>query len=945
MLWPLKQDGFQTLESNGGPVIRIRLLAAVAVTGLSAAYAHAAAPARYVTGADQTYVHRISLIDADGNVIGPHSTVPYSPSRTCAKCHDVERIAMGRHFQAGFGGIADGRPGEPWILWDAATGTQVPLSHREWAIGAKRQPSDFGMTDWEFALLFGRHHPGGGMLQWQKDGRRRDVFEENFLHKGPAVAQGIPAPRWKEVGALEIDCLACHANSGYSNGNRWYYIHTELDFRGAPTAAAGFGTIRTSVKDQMRLEGYLSDTPHWSPYLAKDPGVRYDPARFDPDGRVFIDITRRPPARNCQVCHASRVPGVVDKGAPEHDLDVHIAAGMACTDCHRNGIDHEILRGDGGGEGHTFHPGGDTLTCRGCHESGRLGAPSVEHYGLPAFHLEKLACTVCHAGPLPEREVGLFQTARANALGLKTFLNLDAVRRPAVQAPVFQRDRDGVIRPHAAIWPAWFGMRKDKEIVPVPLQRVREAIAAVRPLALARQAEEIRKNGEAAWVKAEQAKGRTPPKEEVEVAGRNAVIVWQESQGKEREQALAVALEKARERLDAQAKAEGRRVVEEEVRNALDAARVELDLRAETEQLKRELPAILRYLAAKDKAEEVSEETMKAVADGSFGASPYVYLAGGRLYQADGTVVDNVPEAAPVTWPIAHTVRGAGEALGAKGCSDCHALRSPFFFGLVKAEPTGPGGDRMEIKQCTLMGLSSKAIRVGALAVMARELFMKKIWFFGLLGLLVFALAHYLIVELRGPLAVASGAAPPAFRMIWSGFSWIGFTSIALCAILCATGAGFLATYGPSPILEIFTARGTVKLHLVGGFVFTILCVFLTVRFLLRVLRDPAARNAAGGLLWEVRAEDEVSILSRTRCFGCWVWLDILCCAALACTGFILAARIPPVGSTIHLLERLVEHRFIGPMAYAIHGAAGSLMIVRLLGHLYARFVLHKRRG
>ena len=29
-----------------------------------------------------------------------------------------------------------------------------------------------------------------------------------------------------------------------------------------------------------------------------------------------------------------------------HNEDVHLASGMSCSDCHRNGVDHMITRGD-----------------------------------------------------------------------------------------------------------------------------------------------------------------------------------------------------------------------------------------------------------------------------------------------------------------------------------------------------------------------------------------------------------------------------------------------------------------------------------------------------------------------------------------------------------------------------------------------------------------------
>lgn len=952
--------------------------AGTVLAGLLAMPASAQPPAKYATGSDRTYVHRINLIDESGNVIGPDSKVPYSPARTCAKCHDYERISMGRHFQEGFPGIVDGRPAEPWILWDAATRTQVPISHRVWAQATKRQPSDFGLTTWEFALVFGRHHPGGGMLEWLSEGQRRDASDESEPGCGPGSggpALGpIPQPQWKRTGPLSIDCLACHLNGGYSNGNRWYYLHTELNFRGAAALAAGLGTSRANVKDQIRLEkDYLADTPNWTPYLAKDPGIRYDPARFDPDGRVYLDLTRRPPARNCLYCHASRVPGVIDRAMPAHDLDVHLAAGMTCTDCHRNGLDHEIVRGDGSPQDHSEQPASLGLSCRGCHEAGRLGAPRIEHYGLPAFHLDRIACTTCHAGPLPSPEIQLLQTARAHALGLKTFLNLDVLARPAVQAPVYKKDGTGVIRPHAAIWPAWWAVPKDGALVPLPLQQAREVIAIVRTALQEREMLDIRIQGEKNWIEAERKKGRTPPEDEVTSAGLGAVAVWQEQQKKAREDAEKSGWEKALQEIRQQAAAKGRRVIEDEVRNALDTVRAGLNRREDDERWKKDLPLILKCLAAKEKADKekkdlvallppsgVQERTDK---DGKkipktldaerrdnlisrLEALPlessYLYISGGKVFHANGKVEDRRSEAQPHFWPIAHNVRGAGAALGAKGCSDCHGVRAPFFFGIVKAQPAGPGGEAAAIRQHTYMGLSGIMTRMGSLSVVLREAFMKRIGTLLVVGLLGLALLHYLVIGRRAIAGVAGEPAaglplPPELPAI----AWTRFCALALFVGLAATGAGFLATYGPSPIIQICTSRGVIGFHAIGGIAFAALAAILALLWIGAVVSNRAeGAGNSGGLLWISRLKDRVVPARRAML---WIGIDVVCILALAVTGLILLGRLPTLGGRVHLLARLADHRFIGPMAYAIHGAAGCLMMLRLAGHVYAALVLRKR--
>lgn len=62
------------------------------------------------------------------------------------------------------------------------------------------------------------------------------------------------------------------------------------------------------------------------------------------------------------------------------------------------------------------------------------------------------------------------------------------------------------------------------------------------------------------------------------------------------------------------------------------------------------------------------------------------YICGGRVYQLDekGELIGKEDAAAkPYLWPIAHNVRPAAQSLGAKTCNDCHATKSPFFFGKV----------------------------------------------------------------------------------------------------------------------------------------------------------------------------------------------------------------------------------------------------------------------
>jgi len=67
---------------------------------------------------------------------------------------------------------------------------------------------------------------------------------------------------------------------------------------------------------------------------------------------------------------------------------------------------------------------------------------------------------------------------------------------------------------------------------------------------------------------------------------------------------------------------------------------------------------------------------------------PSAYIAGGKLHRLAGGQLhaeDNA-QAEPYLWPIAHDVRPATQALGAKGCQDCHSTEAAIFFGKVAVD-------------------------------------------------------------------------------------------------------------------------------------------------------------------------------------------------------------------------------------------------------------------
>jgi hypothetical protein len=178
-------------------------------------------------------------------------------------------------------------------------------------------------------------------------------------------------------------------------------------------------------------------------------------------------------------------------------------AGLLCVDCHRNGLDHMIVRGYAGEPAAKADPAVETLTCRGCHlgsgplmgerdpAAGRLGAPRPEHRGIPLLHFEKLTCTACHSGPWPGGAVQRSQTAMNHGLGVPTRERTEQ-DPPTMVEPVFARNERGAIGPHRMLWPAYWGVmdgdkaendpsadEPSRTIRPLPIDVVQRAAAKV----------------------------------------------------------------------------------------------------------------------------------------------------------------------------------------------------------------------------------------------------------------------------------------------------------------------------------------------------------------------------------------------------------------------------------------------------------------------------------
>jgi hypothetical protein len=665
-------------------------------------------------GSRSPAVHRIPLKDEFDQKIIPTEKNPYpfSSRYTCAPCHVYENIATGRHFNAFSPSAAAGRPGEPWVWLDERTGTQIPLSARTWP--GMFKPADLGITEWNFTQLFGRHLPGGGPAE-------------------PKDADITPESRWTVSGKAEINCLACHNAARIQDHSEWARQMLRENFRWAATAAAGFGEVGGMA---VRLKGTwdLADGPNpddseW----AVVPTVKYNPALFDSKFEASFDLAYPPKDGSCLACH-SNAPAGSRKFA--FDDDVHTAAGISCAACHRNDINHDIIRGYEDEAKDNPALVSPDFTCRACHlgtenkkglgSAGRMGAPYPYHKGFPEIHFERLSCTVCHSGPLPADQPTQVRIARANRLGI--FGAADwSTELPVIVEPVYKRDTNGLLAPHRMMWPAYWGILEGDAVKPLRPEEIQAAagdilfpersviriLAALRGLASSPGEPVLVMDGK--YFEQNLDGGLTPHPYKTEEASTGWFFAalkdgaikpfWPEFLPAEAEAAAEpeAQIQQVLEALAATAGIAGDpaiayrgflyRMVDggltKTERKGPEAKGTEwLRVKADTQEpmipdFEKEAVGALsgsEYRLTESQAARVLEALAKD------GAKNRVYVSGGKLFALDekGRLQAFDHKAAePVAWPLAHQVRPARQALGWNGCTDCHSLSSDFFFARV----------------------------------------------------------------------------------------------------------------------------------------------------------------------------------------------------------------------------------------------------------------------
>jgi hypothetical protein len=731
-------------------------------------------------------VHQIPLRDETNQLIIPTETspLPFSARFSCAPCHDYDVIKGGWHFNAA-ADVPPGRPGEPWILLDERTGTQIPLSYRPWK--GMWNPAALGLSNWDFTLLFGRHFPGGGVAE-------------------PADSEMTPASRWNVSGKIEINCLGCHNAARVQNLSEWAKQVLRENFRWAATAAAGLGEVG-GMSSRLRPTWDLFDGPNpddseW----AVAPSVKYNRTLFDSKHKAFLDINYKPDDARCLACHSSAPAGQAKR---DFDDDVHTAAGIKCAECHRNDVSHNMIRGYEGEGRLNPAAAGEDFTCRGCHLGGetadgraiipgRMGAPRPVHKGLPEIHFTRLNCTVCHSGPLPAKETPRVRTARANRLGIFGVADW-STELPSIGEPVYVGDANSKLAPNRVVWPAYWAKFAGKSLTPLrpadiadaageilnpeaPVVRILAALNGLNEvdgtavLSYGGRLYEINHDGGLSSTPAAEPaqKGAAPMARVLVRTDGHLTPLFPDFDPSNAENSVEpeARIQKILEGLAALDGAPGRPILNFKTwqyrisESALDkserkdqppAAAPEI-LWAKGGQIGSFVPAFnLRTIAAlAGTGQTLTEEQVELVLKALPGKNPgdYAYIGSGRMFKLGKkgvleTVADDA--AAPLTWPIAHRVRPARQALGVDGCTDCHSGGSKFFFARTRA--AGPlKTDRAVVRSAvSFMGLTLPFHKLFGLSFLVRP------WFKVALAIAAFLIASILAVFFLTTLGRATG--------------------------------------------------------------------------------------------------------------------------------------------------------------------------------------------
>ncbi|HSL17504.1 MAG TPA: formate dehydrogenase subunit gamma [Methylomirabilota bacterium] len=452
----------------------------------------------------------IYLLDANGDTIDPitdeNASAPFSIKQTCGMCHDYDVITQGYHFQMGWDVVSDDygvEAGRPWSLSNGLMGRWYPFAFRQLAKKSNEHPDEIDLTVYDFVGFSspgrgeppcGACHPGGGGLEFDRDGERYD----ERLAGEPELAETLDGDyhrsKWDRSGVVEADCLICHLE-GYDFESRVDQLKNG-NYKWAVVAGSRIGIVEGAVRRDQ------------------EPEVLYEKRLFNADGTITLEMSWPPPDENCEYCHGRS--DVKKRGFSWNDIfnpDIHNQQGISCTACHPAGLDHQIAKGTE--PAFTLAPelDGSNKSCEECHMQGYLGAPVPEHVSIRPSHLARITCESCHIPQLNRAAANGLEVVRgslefyprppeAEEAGEVGLWNPDYVRREDGNVyPINRflavywanRDADGLVHPlflreHEAGWKGFAeAVTDDNEDGRLEVNRPEEIVAGLKAFAASLQ--------------------------------------------------------------------------------------------------------------------------------------------------------------------------------------------------------------------------------------------------------------------------------------------------------------------------------------------------------------------------------------------------------------------------------------------------------------------------
>ena len=404
----------------------------------------------------------VVLKDEAGQPIDPTvpDAKPYSPRATCGGCHPYDKITKAYHFTMGADVMSDDwgakHRNRPWMSSPGQNGGQQHMSYAWLAKKHNTRADAVGLTTYAFAKTCAVCHPGGSIFETDRDGKRYDVRQAAEPQLAASLDGDYHKADWVRSGVLEADCLMCHMPN-YDMQARTDQL-SKLNYRWAATVGARFGTVEGAVAD------------------GQTPRLTYNADAVSGD-QIKV-VPRKTSDQNCLLCHGEaevKKRGHVWDGRNE---DVH--AKIACTTCHPAGPDHQIAKGRSNAVFLHDELDDPKLSCAGCHNSRRMGAKKPRHSSIPADHLKKLTCAVCHVRDSNVTAVHTVDTTTGKSVGLPTNTSAHKYGETAPWQPAVFRLKDGRISKGNALLPSWWGIRVGNVIHPLTFAETGRAYETVK---------------------------------------------------------------------------------------------------------------------------------------------------------------------------------------------------------------------------------------------------------------------------------------------------------------------------------------------------------------------------------------------------------------------------------------------------------------------------------